>query len=148
MKAYQVTGKQLVGLALLTAFFAGTMVVTYEKLGPKLFGRFAGAEGNNEVAPVAEIQDASVASDEKNNNDVYKAMSPGVVNITSTSSVQEWFSPYPQQQQGTGSGSILDKEGRILTNYHVGGRTKRRLRSRFGGRFVEREKLQSETNWC
>ncbi len=117
MKAYQVTGKQLVGLALLTAFFAGTVVVTYEKLGSKLFGRFADAAGNNEVAPVAEIQDASVASDEKNNSDVYKAMSPGVVNITSTDYVQDWFQAYPQQ--GTGSGSILDKEGHILTNYHV-----------------------------
>ncbi len=117
MKAYQVTGKQLVGLALLTAFFAGTIVVAYEKLGPKLLGRFADAAGNNEASPIAEIQDASVASDEKNNSDVYKAMSPGVVNITSTDYVQDWFQVYPQQ--GTGSGSILDKEGHILTNYHV-----------------------------
>ncbi len=117
MKAYQVTGKQLIGLALLTAFFAGTVVVAYEKLGPRLLGRFADAEGNGETSPVAEITDASVASDEKNNSDVYKAMSPGVVNITSTDNVQDWFQAY--QQQGTGSGSILDKEGHILTNYHV-----------------------------
>ena len=119
MKAYQITGKQIVWLALLTAFFAGTVVVTYEKLGPKLLGRFANAVGENEAASIAEIQDPAVAIDEKNNSDVYKAMSPGVVNITSTNSVQDWFSPYPQQQQGTGSGSILDKEGHILTNYHV-----------------------------
>jgi S1-C subfamily serine protease len=58
-----------------------------------------------------------VASDEKNNREVYAAVSPGVVNITSTVLVQDWFNVYPQQ--GSGSGSILDKEGRILTNYHV-----------------------------
>ncbi|NOT64007.1 MAG: peptidase S1, partial [Acidobacteria bacterium] len=44
-------------------------------------------------------------------------MSPGVVNITSTVIVLDWFNAYPKQ--GSGSGSILDKEGHILTNYHV-----------------------------
>jgi S1-C subfamily serine protease len=42
---------------------------------------------------------------------------PGVVNITSTVIVQDWFNAYPQQ--GNGSGSVLDKEGHILTNFHV-----------------------------
>jgi putative serine protease PepD len=40
-----------------------------------------------------------------------------VVNITSTSLVRDWFEAY--QSQGSGSGSILDKQGHILTNYHV-----------------------------
>ncbi|MBL8206322.1 MAG: trypsin-like peptidase domain-containing protein [Blastocatellia bacterium] len=119
MKAYQVSAKQLVGLALLTAFFAGTVVMVYEKIGPALWGRWAGAkEGEKvETVAVAEITDPSVATDEKNNSEVYKAASPGVVNITSTNYVQSWFEVYPQE--GSGSGSILDKEGHILTNYHV-----------------------------
>lgn len=119
MKAYQVSAKQLVGLALLTAFFAGTVVMVYEKIGPALWGRWAGAkEGEKvETVAVAEITDPSVATDEKNNSEVYKAASPGVVNITSTNYVQSWFEVYPQE--GSGSGSVLDKEGHILTNYHV-----------------------------
>lgn len=118
MKAYQISAKQLVGLALLTAFFAGSVVVFYEKFGPTLLGRWAGAKENEKVETViSEITDPSVATEEKNNSEVYKAMSPGVVNITSTTYVQDWFSVQPQQ--GTGSGSIIDKEGHILTNFHV-----------------------------
>ncbi|MBS1807930.1 MAG: trypsin-like peptidase domain-containing protein [Acidobacteria bacterium] len=120
MKAYQISAKQLVGLALLTAFFAGTVVVVYDKIGPALWGRWAGAKENEKNAAeavIAEITDPSVAMDEKNNSEVYKAISPGVVNITSTNYVQSWFDVYPQE--GSGSGSILDKEGHILTNYHV-----------------------------
>src|SRR6185295_10799123 len=51
----------------------------------------------------------------------YKAMSPGVVNITSTATnyVQGWFQVYPQESTGTGSGSVIDKDGHILTNFHV-----------------------------
>ncbi len=121
MKAYQVSAKQLVGLALLTAFFAGTVVLVYDKIGPALWGRWAGAkEGEKvETVAVAEITDPAVATDEKNNSEVYKAVSPGVVNITSTTYERDWFSPYPEARQGSGSGSILDKEGHILTNYHV-----------------------------
>ena len=121
MRAYQISAKQLVGLALLTAFFAGSVVVVYYKIAHALLGRWAGAKEGEKSAnsAIAEITDPSVATEEKNNSEVYKAMSPGVVNITSTDLVQDWFSPYPQEQQGSGSGSIIDKEGNILTNYHV-----------------------------
>ncbi len=44
MKAYQVTGKQLVLLAMLTAVFAGSVVVFYDRFGPDLLGRLAGAK--------------------------------------------------------------------------------------------------------
>ena len=64
----------------------------------------------------------SVAS---NNNDdesktiqIYKKVSPGVVNITSTTlSFDFFFNAVPEQ--GSGSGSIIDDQGHILTNYHV-----------------------------
>lgn len=63
------------------------------------------------------ITSPSVASDEQNNVEIYKAASPGVVHITSTVSARSFFGAYPQQ--GTGSGSIIDDKGHILTNYHV-----------------------------
>lgn len=124
MRTYSITGKQIVILALLTAVFAGSVVVFYDRVGPALLGRLVGARGDSRVGEtksIAEITDPSVATDEKNNAEVYKAMGPGVVNITSTATtyVQGWFEVYPRESTGTGSGSILDKEGHILTNFHV-----------------------------
>ena len=124
MRTYSITGKQIVILALLTAVFAGSIVVFYDRVGAALLGRLVGAKIDNrggETKSIADITDPSVATDEKNNAEVYKAMGPGVVNITSTATtyVQGWFEVYPRESTGIGSGSILDKEGHILTNYHV-----------------------------
>ena len=116
---YQITAKQLVVLALVTAIFAASGVLFYDRFGSAVFGRWAGAKTNKaaEETQIRTLTDPSVATDEKNNREVYDAVSPGVVNITSTVYVQDWFDVVPRQ--GSGSGSILDKEGRILTNYHV-----------------------------
>lgn len=121
MRTYSITGKQLVTLALLTAIFAGSVVVFYDRLGSSLLSRLVGAKVENRASTITEITDPSVATDEKNNSEVYRAMSPGVVNITSTATnyVQGWFEVYPQESTGTGSGSVIDREGHILTNYHV-----------------------------
>src|SRR5438132_13722709 len=48
--------------------------------------------------------------------DVYQNVSPSVVEITST---LQSGGPFGQQAQGTGSGIVLDTDGRILTNNHV-----------------------------
>jgi S1-C subfamily serine protease len=117
MKAYQVSGKQLILLAMMTAVFAGSVVVFYDRFGPDLLGRFAGAKSKVAEPPVSRISDPSVATDEQNNEEVYRAMSPGVVNITTTMEVRDLF--YAYQQEGSGSGSVIDKEGHILTNFHV-----------------------------
>lgn len=123
MKAiYQITARQLVMLSLVTAVFAASAVVLYDRFGSALFGQSAGAktvkQNLNETNRIRSLTDPSVASDEKNNEEVYQTLSPGVVNITSTSNVGDFFFQ-PYQAQGSGSGSILDKQGHILTNYHV-----------------------------
>src|SRR5262245_27082847 len=116
MKAiYQLTAKQLIALAFITAIFAASGVLIYDRLSSALVGLGAGVR--NESPTIKELTDPSVATDEKNNEEVYQAMSSGVVNITSTSLVRDWFEAY--QSGGSGSGSILDAQGHILTNYHV-----------------------------
>jgi S1-C subfamily serine protease len=55
---------------------------------------------------------------ELNNIAVYKRVVPSVVNITAgTLTLDFFYGLVPQEDQG--SGFILDKQGHILTNYHV-----------------------------
>ena len=122
MRTYHTTAKQLVLLALVTSVFAAGAVVFYDRVGSELLGRLAGAKTGEPArtavgTAISGVSDPSVATDERNNQEVYQAISPSVVNITSTTYVRDWFSVYPQK--GTGSGSIIDNEGHILTNFHV-----------------------------
>ena len=60
----------------------------------------------------------ALTEDEANNIQLYQRLSPGVVNITSTILERDFFFNVVPRQ-GTGSGSIIDKRGYILTNHHV-----------------------------
>lgn len=60
----------------------------------------------------------ALSEDERNNVEIYNRVSPGVVNITTVVIDYDlFFRAVPQR--GIGSGCILDREGHILTNYHV-----------------------------
>jgi len=60
----------------------------------------------------------SITEDEKNNITVYEKVADGVVNVTSIAIQMDFFfNAFPTQ--GSGSGSIIDTKGHILTNHHV-----------------------------
>lgn len=82
---------------------------------------FRGRSGSGGTTPL-ELTEAQAAPDytpaEINNIDVYKRALPSVVNITAGTVTLDFFYGFvPQEDQG--SGFILDKQGHILTNYHV-----------------------------
>jgi putative serine protease PepD len=71
-----------------------------------------------ETSPLNGISNPSTVSDEQNSIEVYKTLSPGVAFITSTVYQEDYFGGV-QEGKGSGSGSVIDNEGHILTNYHV-----------------------------
>lgn len=110
---YKLTARQILMVAFASAIFAVVTILGVQQIYNHLpFGRAA------EVAPLANITDPSLATDEQNNIEVYKAISPGVVNISSTSMVRGFFGLLVEPEEGTCSGSIIDERGNIVTNYH------------------------------
>ncbi len=87
-------------------------------------GRVAGSNAGNWFSHPAqvEITEASggegLDSEEQNNIGVYKKNIPSVVNVTSRVMTFDFFYGLVPQD-GQGSGFVIDKEGHILTNYHV-----------------------------
>src|SRR2546430_15620392 len=76
---YKLTARQILMVAFASAVFAVVGVIGFQQIYNRLpFGLAAN------VAPLANITDPDLATDEQNNIDVYKAISPGVVNISST----------------------------------------------------------------
>lgn len=75
---------------------------------------------NYDAEPRAITARGDLAADEINTIDIFKANSPSVVYVTSIALRRGFFSLNAVEiPQGTGTGFVWDKEGRIVTNYHV-----------------------------
>src|ERR1051326_929212 len=110
---YKLTARQILMVAFASAFFAVVGVLGFQQIYNRLpFGSAA------TVAPLANITDPTLATDEQNNIEVYKAIPPGVVNVSSTTMVRGFFGLMVEPEEGTCSGSIIDDQGDIVTNYH------------------------------
>jgi S1-C subfamily serine protease len=85
----------------------------------------SGNTGSTSSSPGAGADAAFARSGGKSVSSIYKQDAPGVVTITSTisSSTSGDFNPFgpgkSQQETAQGSGFVIDKQGRILTNAHV-----------------------------
>jgi S1-C subfamily serine protease len=78
----------------------------------------AGTEPETMPRPV--VARGDFAADEQNTIELFQAVSPSVVFITSVELRRDLFSLNIYEiPQGTGSGYVWDRQGRIVTNYHV-----------------------------
>lgn len=113
---YQLSARQILLLAFASALIAVGATALLYNLGRFWNSEKAGSLTSAEEATPVKISDPSSVSDEQNNIDVYKAISPGVAFINTIS--QDWFGN-EQEGKGNGSGSVIDANGNIVTNYHV-----------------------------
>ncbi|MDQ3089135.1 MAG: trypsin-like peptidase domain-containing protein [Acidobacteriota bacterium] len=114
---YQLSARQILFLALATAFIAVGTMACLSNLGNAWQARETANVALAEDAPKG-ISEPSAVSDEQNSIEVYRTLSPGVAFITSTSYEEDYYGGV-QEGKGSGSGSVIDAQGHILTNYHV-----------------------------
>ena len=105
----------ILSLALVGLFYY--LTTHHRNNGPSM-NPFANVTNSGSVEIVEATGPASFDGEEENNIHVYKTVLPSVVNITSRTVEFDFF--YGEvPQQGQGSGFVIDKQGHILTNYHV-----------------------------
>ncbi len=114
---YQLTAKQILLLAFSTALIAVVATAAIYNFS-YLWQRANSAEQTFAVDPLPGITEPAQVSDEQNNIEVYRTISPGVAFINTTTISQGWWGD-AQEGRGNGSGSVIDAQGHILTNYHV-----------------------------
>src|ERR1700728_818535 len=103
-------------VAMATAFFYFTTWRSNSRAG--------GLHPSNWLSHPAQVEITEAApnealdGEEQNNISVYKRNIPAVVSVTSRAMAFDFFYGLVPQE-GQGSGFVIDKEGHILTNYHV-----------------------------
>jgi len=73
----------------------------------------------NEYKPLATADLVPYSEDERQNISIYENLNSAVVNITTEIMGLNWFMEPVPQDGGSGSGSIIDTRGYVVTNNHV-----------------------------
>lgn len=115
---YQLSARQILLLAFASALIAVGATFFLANSGTMFQPKDANIALAEESPVPQGISNPSTVSDEQNSIEVYKTLAPGVAFITSTSYQEEAYGGI-QQGKGSGSGSVIDNQGHILTNYHV-----------------------------
>ncbi|MEC9094751.1 MAG: trypsin-like peptidase domain-containing protein [Planctomycetota bacterium] len=66
-----------------------------------------------------DVPEPSYSAEELSNIQIYETFNKSVVNISTRSYSRDPFFMRSAPQEGSGSGSVLDRSGHILTNFHV-----------------------------
>jgi S1-C subfamily serine protease len=122
-------------IVILFALGIGLLGISPKKTGPAAGGETAGTAAPGETGPFAALdlrQSDSVnplainaaellpyTEDERENISIYERLNGAVVNITTETVAINWFLEPVPQEGGSGSGSIIDTRGYVLTNNHV-----------------------------
>lgn len=97
---------------LLLVIAGAVLYLLYQSFQPGLF--------DSNAQPRAVTARGDLAADETNTIDIFRNASPSVVYITSIGVQRNLFNLNVYEiPKGTGSGFIWDRQGRIVTNYHV-----------------------------
>ncbi|HYE15043.1 MAG TPA: trypsin-like peptidase domain-containing protein [Pyrinomonadaceae bacterium] len=113
---YRLSARQILSIALLSALFSAVTVACFSRWGGHIQQPTAAFNENGVEAGAAGVADPSTATDEQNNIEVFRSISPGVVSISTTTRPRGFFDA---GGRGSGSGSVIDEQGHILTNFHV-----------------------------
>jgi len=114
---YQMSARQIILLAFAAAIIAVGATALFYSLTNFLREKDQSMLSLAEEAPQG-ISDPNAVTDEQNSIEVYKSISPGVAFVNTTSYRQDFWGE-TQEGKGNGSGSVIDSNGHILTNYHV-----------------------------
>jgi len=128
---YQLSARQVILLGVTTALIAvGLTALIYT--AAIYWQRMDNSSVSFAEAAPEGISNPDAVTDEQNSIEVYRSVSPGVAFINTTSYRQDYWGGV-QEGKGNGSGSVIDSQGHILTNYHVVEGPQVKLTVSFGG---------------
>jgi len=94
------------------------IMVILRELEPKSSSGTAATPVQYAPSLAPSLKPGDLTADELNNIQIYEQVNKAVVYVTTVTTQYTWFYQ-AVQQEGTGSGVIIDQEGHVVTNYHV-----------------------------